>query len=63
MELCQWLTCLKKALGAYRHNDKEETQLEMEFKTILCRKREKMLRLRKMENCSASRRAMARAGF
>ena len=45
MELYQWLTYLKKALGAYRHNDKEETRPEIEFKTILCRKREKVLHL------------------
>ncbi len=63
MELYQWLTCLKKALGAYRHNDKEEMRLEIEFKTILYGKREEMLHLGKMENCSASRRAMAGAGL
>lgn len=43
MELQRWLTCPKKALGAYPQV-KGETRPEIEFKTISGRKREKMLR-------------------
>ncbi len=63
MERYQWLTFLGKMLGAYRHNDKEETRLEIKLKTILGRKREKMLRLREIGNSSAFRRSMAEAGL
>ncbi len=45
MELYQWLACLKKVLGAYRHNDEEEMRLETEFKAVLRGKRKKLLRL------------------